>query len=147
MPLQIANFNIELNLTGIPANRAYSPSSFNSSLLLPNNQNRFIKKISINSIYNNQGDIIVNYYAINFRLINFDNIILENSTPIITSGFSQTQSIIYEINKNKPIININEFAEGINFNTTALNNTLILNNSVTPIASTVSFLLSIYYDI
>lgn len=147
MALQIAQWNLELTLTGIPANRAYSFVGSNSSLILPTNKNVLIKKIALDAVYNNSGDIILLDYQLRFAYINIDDSVLLANRAITQTGLTSISSIPIILNKSNPIINSNVYAGGLIFsNNINLLNSLILNNSISALTSTVSFLITIYYE-
>jgi hypothetical protein len=147
MALQIAQYNLELTLTGIPANREYSFVGSNSYLILPTDKNVLIKKISLDAVYNNSGDIVLIDYQLRFLYINQDNISLSANKAIITTGLLPAVTIPFLLNKSNPIINSNVIAGGLLFqNNINQLSSLILNNSTSALTSTVSFLVTIYYE-
>jgi hypothetical protein len=147
MALQIAQWNLTLTLTGIPANRAYSFVGSNSSLILPTDKNFLIKKIALDAVYNNSGDIVLIDYQLKFTYINRDNIELSADKPIITTNLIPMVVTTFLLNKSNPIINSNVIAGGLLFeNNINQLNSFILNNSTSALTSTVSFLVSIYYE-
>lgn len=144
MALQIAQWNLQLTLTGIPANRAYSPIGPNTRLILPTERNVLVRKITVDAIYNNSGDIIINDYNINFFLIHKNIEIFRNNFFVQNTSVNE---IIISINKKNPVYILNEYIGGINIlSSNTYRNQLILNNSLSPLNNTVSFLLTMYYD-
>jgi hypothetical protein len=147
MALQIAQWNLTLNLTGIPANRAYSPVGSNSSLILPTQKNVLVKKIGLDSIYNQPGDICIIDYTLLFNELWFNGTDKIVDKPLTTTGLTNTEFIQYPLSKKIPIINVNRIFGGLLFtNSVFSRNNIILNNSSSAINSTLSFLLSIYYE-
>lgn len=146
MALQIAQWNLNFNAIGFPANRAASIEGSNSSLILPIDKNVLIKKISLDCVYNTQGNIVILDFDLFFELLNINNISTRSNSPLVTSGFISNNLFSININKSNPIINFNEYGNGILFtNYSTVRNKIILNNTANPITSNISFLISIYY--
>lgn len=148
MALEICQWNLSLSLSGIPLNRAYSPTGPTApatTLILPNNKDQLVKYVAVDCIYNQQGDILINDYELHIILFHFNNIQIRNNLffppPTTLSTIQMT------LNKSNPIIKVNEYLGGLIIaNSTVFRNKIVLNNSTNPINSTVSFILSMYYD-
>jgi hypothetical protein len=146
MALQIAQWNLELNLTGIPANRAYSPVGPNTEFIIPSEKNVLVKYITLDGIYSQSGDIVLLDYQLTFTLIYVNNQRIRNNIPIVTSGISIPPFINIVINKNNPKINLNEQIIGLGGVSSNVERSVVkLNNSVTPITGNVNLILSMYY--
>jgi hypothetical protein len=150
MAYQILQFNIQNNLSTIPLNRAFSPAGSNSNLIFPNEKEVLIKKICLDCVYNQSGDILIEYYSLIFSFINNSNVEKRNDFARIINptleGFNFNSQLI-ELNKYNPIKDVNYIAKGLRFiNASFIRNSIVLNQSINPINSTLNFLLSIYYE-
>jgi hypothetical protein len=156
MALSIASFFITLNQSGFTS-RNFTFQTPDFSLLIPNEKDVFVEKISVNAIYNGQGNNIIDYYSLRFFIINtgiqtgFQNNIPNNQFKIINPITNQINftDINYNINSNQPTIYINEKIFGLRFNnsitTGASGSSLIFNSSGSALNNSVSFIVSIYY--
>ena len=150
MALKICQFVANYSLSGIPLNRAVAPQGPNSNLIIPLGKNVIIKKISVDCIYNQGGDLLVFDYQLGFFFIDFKgDIIRPNHVNIInrpsTGGFD-LNNIGLSINKYNPVQNYFVKAGGIRItNYFDRFNKIVLSNTTSAILSNISFLISIYY--
>lgn len=151
MALEICQFVATVNLSGIPANRVLNiPNPVNAqSLLLPTNKNVLIKKIAVDCVYNQSGDLCISDYTLQFFPIQFNtNIINVNNGIIINNFFIDTNGIL--INKKNNIANLSILGAGLKLNlfTSGSNpqSSLVLSNTTSPITSNASFLITLYYE-
>jgi hypothetical protein len=151
MALQICQFVATVNLSGIPANRVFAiPNPVNSqSLLLPTNKNVLIKKISVDCVYNQSGDLCISDYTLQFFPIQFNtNIINVNNGINVNNFFLDINGIL--INKKNNMANLNILAAGLKLNLFSSNfplqSSLVLSNTTSPITSNASFLITFYYE-
>jgi hypothetical protein len=151
MALQIVQWNLQYDLSGVSptGTKGFSFVGGNQSFILPTNKDVLIKKIALDCIYNNSGNDVVKYYSLNFRIYHFNNIGKTNNDYIlinpISSATNETTPLI-ELNKSNPIKSINSFFGGLHTDpNTIRSNTLIFNNTSNALTS-VSFLLSLYYE-
>jgi hypothetical protein len=151
MALEIAQWNLQYDLSAVSptGTKGFSFVGGNQSFILPTNKDVLIKKIALDCIYNNSGNDVVQYYSLNFRIYHFNNIAKSNNDYILINPVNNPlneQSPLIELNKNNPIKSINSFFGGLHtLNNSVYANTLIFNNTSNALTS-VSFLLSIFYE-
>jgi hypothetical protein len=151
MALQIAQWNLQYDCSSISptGNKAVSISGPNNplDLILPVDKDVLIKKIAVDCIYNNAGNDVIKYYSIFFRKLHKDRILLENDRFILVNPLSaQTSRTFLSLDKNQPVKNVNEFFGGLRLVSNVLDNSSLIFNNTTNNLTSVSFLISIYYE-
>lgn len=151
MALQICQFVANVNLTGIPANRVFLIPNpvFNQFLILPTEKNVLIKKIAVDCVYNQDGNLCVSDYTFQFFPIQYNSNIINVYNGIsINNFFSDINSIL--INKKNNLQNLNILAGGLKINgfIGGINgqSSIKLSNTISTINSNISFLITIYYE-
>jgi hypothetical protein len=150
MAYKICQFVANYSLVGFPANQTIAPAGPNSDLMLPVLENVSIKKIAVDAVYNQSGDVLVIDYALQFafldvsrQLIRSENISVINFT---SGGANNRANVFTTIYKSNPIQNY--FIKGAGLRFVIFNdrsNKIVLNNSGSPLSSNISFLISVYY--
>jgi hypothetical protein len=148
MALQICSFKADYSLSGIPANRIFAPVQNTSTrFIFPLNKNVLIKKISLNCIYNAQGEIAILDYGLCLNLRQFNNQLISIDNPIFINGVGSVALNPYSIflNKKNSFINTKIIAGELIINSAGTGSLINLSSSGI-IGSNISFLISIYYE-
>jgi hypothetical protein len=151
MAYKICQFVATLNLSSMTASRGntFANPNTNQLFILPEMENKLIKKISVDCVYNSSGDLVLVDYSLQIGLININQTLLTpNFCNIVNPTNFITNENFYSINffKENNIRNINLKAGGFRIGTPGYRSTkVVLSNSITPISSNVSFLITFYY--
>jgi hypothetical protein len=152
MALQIAQWNLQYDCSSISptGNKAVSilgPTG-GLDLVLPVDKDVLIKKISVDCIYNTPGNDILKYYSIFFRKLHRDRALIENDRFILINPSVSPLNLrqFLSLDKNQPVKNVNEFFGGLRIMNNVFDTSSLIFNQTTNNLTSVSFLISIYYE-
>jgi hypothetical protein len=153
--LQIATFEINLNLATIPANRQWvvNPVAPRPFFQLPLNKNVLVKKIEATvdmGVLAPNNNIIVSDYQILFRLMEFNGQVLGISRGLIfnpTAGGWQVSSSTFDtiaLSMSNPHL---DFEDGVIMGGLELwdGNQIILSNTTTTLPAIARFYVNVYF--
>jgi hypothetical protein len=149
MPYKICQFNLTHSLLGIPANRAFNPTGIDSVFIFPEGKNVIIKKICLDCVYNQSGDLLIKDYSLGIYFFNYNDIQISNFNPIVINpnNITQIPNISAFLNKQNTFLDCDIIAGGFSMTgTNRRSNKIVLSNTITPITSNISYLLTVYYE-
>jgi hypothetical protein len=154
-PLQIATFEINLNLTTIPSNRQWvvNPVAPRPFFELPLNKNVLVKKIEATAdmgTVSPNNNIIISDYQLLFRLMEFNGNVLGISRGLIinpSSGLWQVTSSTFDticLSMSAPHL---DFEEGVIMGGLELwdGNQIVLSNTTTTLPAIARFYVNVYF--
>jgi hypothetical protein len=155
-PLQIATFEINLNLANIPANRQWvvNPTVPRPFFEIPLGKNVLVKKLEATvdmGVVSPNENIVVEDYQILFRLMEFNGNVLGISRGLIfnaISGAWLVSSSTFDVmcmSMSAPVL---DFEEGIIMGGLQLwdGNQIVLSNTTTPLPAIARFYVNIYFQ-
>jgi hypothetical protein len=155
-PLQIATFEINLNLANIPANRQWvvNPVAPRPFFEIPLGKNVLVKKLEATcdmGVLAPNNNIVVEDYQILFRLMEFNGNVLGISRGLIfnpTSGFWFVSSSTFDVICMSMASPVLDFEEGIIMGGLELwdGNQFVLSNTTTVLPAIARFYVNIYFQ-